>query len=256
MNSIRAIVFFCLFCLPFTVSAAWYQVEVIIFDYLYPESDGEIWYENPGLPDRSESIELISELADPEPEEGSDGQNSALDIELKKNKQDLQAYLELPSDRLKLAGVERVLKLSSDYRPLMHTAWQQPGLSARTARPVHLQKYEETVEISDVEPESIESLIDNGGQSDEFYQAPELIFDGTLRIRSSKFLHVDIDFAYFPESLSMARENQSADSRLFVAQQADYVRLSESRKIRLNEINYFDHPLFGVILRVSRLRKP
>ena len=29
--------------------------------------------------------------------------------------------------------------------------------------------------------------------------------------------------------------------------------MRESRKIKLNELNYFDHPLFGVILQVSRM---
>ncbi len=256
MNAIRVLILFCLFYVPGSVSAAWYQVEVIVFDQLYPESDGEIWYENPGLPDRSESIELIGELLDAGAEDQSGEQNSKPDIESQVSTRELQPYLELPSSRLKLEGVQRVLKLSSEYRPLMHIAWQQPALSARTARAIHLQKYEEIIEMADEEPESIESLIDGSGQSSEFYQVPELIFDGTLKIRSSKFLHVDVDFAYFPKSLASATENQSADNSLFVAQQADYVRLRESRKIRLNEINYFDHPLFGVILRVSRLRTP
>ncbi len=256
MNLIRVIIFFCLFYLPVSVNAAWYHVEVIVFDQLNPDSDGEIWYENPGLPDRSESIELISELAEADNEEQSEEQTINSNIELSKSKGRLQAYLQLPKSRLKLEGVQRVLKLSSEYRPLMHIAWQQPALNARSARPIHLQKYEETIELSDREPESIESMNEISELSNEYYEPPELIFDGTLRLRSSKFLHVDVDFAYFPESLAIEENNQSADSNLFVEQQADYVRLTETRKIRLNEINYFDHPLFGVILRVSRLRNP
>ena len=35
---------------------------------------------------------------------------------------------------------------------------------------------------------------------------------------------------------------------------ADYARLTESRRVRLNEIHYFDHPLFGLIVQVSLLK--
>ena len=63
-----------------------------------------------------------------------------------------------------------------------------------------------------------------------------------------------MDIAYFPAYLSNEGAVQDEDETLFVQQQADYVRLQESRKIRLNEIHYFDHPFFGVILRVSRLK--
>ena len=31
------------------------------------------------------------------------------------------------------------------------------------------------------------------------------------------------------------------------------IELKESRKIKLNEIHYFDNPIYGVILQVSRL---
>ena len=31
------------------------------------------------------------------------------------------------------------------------------------------------------------------------------------------------------------------------------LELKETRRIKLNEIHYFDHPMYGVILQVSRL---
>ncbi|MCG8324602.1 MAG: peptidoglycan binding protein CsiV [Thiotrichales bacterium] len=34
-----------------------------------------------------------------------------------------------------------------------------------------------------------------------------------------------------------------------------YARIRESRKIKLNEVHYFDHPLFGALIQVSRLSK-
>ena len=116
------------------VNAAWYQVEVIVFDQLFPDFDGERWYENPGLPDRDNSIELITELAD--------GDEESIDIKVAEQqsseilpyKPESIPYLQLDLNKLRLEGVQRVLKLSREYRPLMHVAWQQPGFTSNRAR--------------------------------------------------------------------------------------------------------------------------
>ena len=105
------------------------------------------------------------------------------------------------------------------------------------------------------EPDDIAALRDEPVLSEDVYQVLDLIFDGTIRLRSSRFLHVDVDFAHFPGFLLNGETPDKEEGSLFVQQQADYVRLQESRKIRLNEIHYFDHPIFGVILRVSRLKQ-
>lgn len=245
-----------LFVLP--AHAAWYQVEVVVFNYLSPEFDGELWYENPGLPDRSNSIELITELADNEEIHAISSPAENKNREILPGKAELIPYLQLSDDKLRLDGVQRVLLLSRDYRPLLHVAWQQPGLSATNARAVHIQKFEEIAESSTQdllaqEPDDLDALRNEPLTSDDVIQVLDLIFDGTIRLRSSSFLHVDVDIAYFPTFSSKKNELDNESSGTFVQQQADYVRLRESRKIRLNEIHYFDHPMFGVILRVSRL---
>ncbi len=258
-NHLNALLF--LFALFFVapVQAAWYQVEVIVFNYLSPDFDGELWYENPGLPDRHNSIELIAELADSEDIDINFKSTEMTNVEIPANKVELIPYLQLPESSLRLDGIERVLKLSRGYRPLLHVAWQQPGLTASNARAVHLQKFEETEEIQADEflpqmSDDPSALHNELAVKEELYQVRDLIFDGTIRLRSSKFLHVDVDIAYFPEFLTQENNTDRQEGGLFVQQQADYVRLRESRKIRLNEIHYFDHPVFGVILRVSRLK--
>ena len=52
-----------------------------------------------------------------------------------------------------------------------------------------------------------------------------------MGIRVSQLLYVDLDFVFGSVN--------------------GLVRMKESRKIKLNELNYFDHPLFGVLLMVS-----
>jgi len=46
-----------------------------------------------------------------------------------------------------------------------------------------------------------------------------------------------------------------AEQLLFANLDLDYIgyRLNEKRRLKLNEVHFFDHPKFGVLLRVSRL---
>jgi len=235
-----------------TANAAWYQIEVIVFEYISPSFDGELWDENPGLPDRSDSIELITELADND-EDSKSIATAGDNIQDKPGeKVELIPFLQSTKDRLRLDGVQRVLELSREYRPLYHVAWQQPGLTINNSRSVHLQKFVESEMSMADKAEDLDAVNSETDLSGDRFQVPELAFDGTIRLRSSTFLHVDVDFAFFPKLFSTGRVDSEQSTQLR-GQHADYVRLQESRKIRLNEINYFDHPAFGVILRVSRL---
>ena len=112
---------------------------------------------------------------------------------------------------------------------------------------------------------------------------------GTLNLFKSRFLHLDIDLLYRmppnePKVLETIQEevfptaidnNQVLliDQEL-VEQEQSIVseevspfteieklpltgfRLKGSKRIRLNEVHYFDHPLFGVIVRTIRYKEP
>lgn len=227
----------------FTVPAHaedWYRVELVLFAYTEPDAGGEWWYENPGLPARDQTIGLIMETADPV---SADSPGAPED-------EDLKPYVVLPGQDYRLAGVRRVLASSREYRPLLHVAWQQPGLDARNVRAVHLDntRFErKAAEQLEVEPEPGEV------REEPEYTPPVKVFDGTVRLRKSRFLHLDVDFAYFPDTLQqpdLEMPAQAAGHRRFPA---DYVRLTESRRIKPDNLNYFDHPLFGLVVQVSKI---
>ena len=231
MNLIKLILAIVFLFLSHTVTAAsWYQVEVIVFDRLYPNLDGEQW-QNEEFKMRDNLVELESATA-------------VLDSE-----QNLVPYMILDINRHRLNGVNRVLKLSSEYRPLLHLSWQQPAAERRQSRYVHIQKIDgeeatpvaETTEPAE-EPEFLEELI-----------MPDKIMDGSIRIRSGFYLHADIDLSYFktlPAENKIIRTSEESFQNSF---DKSVIKLKETRKIKLNEIHYFDHPMYGVILQVSRL---
>ena len=231
--------------------SAWHQVEVIVFSHLQPEVGGEVWPVNPGMPQAEFSIELLTAAPPSEPA-------------LSPEDAPLRPYLALGQERRRLGGIYRRLRLSAEYRPLLHAAWLQPALRGRSTRAVRLDSnlFEQSAATR---PELTWAELAGGwsapaspglGRSEPpgwrpFYRPPQLRYDGFVRLRSARFLHLDIDFAYF---LAPDEGGSGAALTLGGEARADYARLTESRRVRLNEIHYFDHPLFGLIVQVSLLK--
>lgn len=183
--------------LPGTAAAqsGWYQVEVIVFAYTPPmDVEGEQWPADPGKPDLSGAVNLLTDL------QGSNAGDG------------LMAFKQLPASSYTMAGVARRLRQSSRYQVLLHVAWMQPGFSDADARAVHLVKQSP-----------------DGGP----------LLDGTVRLRQERFLHVDTDMVYDMDSGTGHPQP---------------VRLHQSLKVSLNDINYFDNPVFGVLVQVTSLK--
>lgn len=185
------------------VFAKWYQVEMVVFEYLVADTSGEIWKTNEA-PDYSNTMELVT---DPH------GSNE---------------FKMLPSSSYKLGGVNKVLKLSSEYRPVHHVAWQQPELTTSRAIKVHIKN-------------------------------PDAKIDGSVNLRGGHLLHLDVDIAYFvdlfTESVTSFTEEEGVvvEGSEEIVMSGTYAQMKETRRIKLNELHYFDHPLFGVVMRVTRL---
>jgi peptidoglycan-binding protein CsiV len=231
MNSIKSIsILFVLIFSPSAIAASWYQVEVIVFDRLYPNLDGEQW--------QNEEFKMRDNMVELQPSDT-----------VINSDQGLAPFMILNKKRNRMNGVYRVLKLSSEYRPLFHVSWQQEATERRDSRHVHIQRLDgeavipvaKTVEPNE-EPEFLEDLV-----------MPDRIIDGSIRIRSGFYLHADVDLSYFkqlpPENKTIRTSEESFQNDF----DKTVVKLKETRKIKLNEIHYFDHPMYGVILQVSRL---
>jgi hypothetical protein len=209
---------------------SWYQVEVIVFDRLYPNLDGEQW-ENEVFTLRNNLIELQTD----------DG--------VSPSGQGLIPYKVLNNSRNRLGGVYRFLKLSSEYRPLIHLSWQQPATERRESRFVHLVKLdgENTIPVAelnmtDTEPDFLDEIM-----------MSNKIIDGAIRIRSGFYLHADIDLSYFKDLPSENKILRTSEESFTGTTDKTIIKMKETRKIKLNERHYFDHPMLGVILQVSRL---
>jgi len=205
-----------------------YQVEAIVFEHVFSDLDSEIWQNEGVLPSLPDSIYLDETSATVNAEEQS--ANDGFKLSRKGD--------------YKLSGIYNALNVSSKYRPLLHVAWEQPALEQGEAEYVRL------------------TVLGSGQMAGSEAVSELAILDGVIRIRSAHFLHADVNLIYLldPLPLSALRDDTEQDSiediSLLVPEyQALFAELEESRRLKLNELYYFDHPGFGLILRVSRLEQ-
>jgi hypothetical protein len=127
----------------------------------------------------------------------------------------------LRPEELKLGNEFAKLRASAAYRPLVHAGWVQPGLPETDAEPFDLK---------------VLGLLNPRG---------------TIRVHLSRFLHITLDLTY--EADGTSGPGVTAGDGLDELVLAPRYHLVAERNARSNELHYFDHPAFGVLVRVTPL---
>ncbi len=203
----------------------WYHVEVIVFEYLQPRYvDGEQWRDDVESLNLDGVQELIEELADFE----EDGLFEEIS-EARSEAEIPMAFQRLSPEAYQLGDIAKKLMRAPNQQPLLHVAWRQPRYGMRSARSVHVRPSLFTG-TDEAEPLALETV--NGTLSGDVLVEEKAValVEGVLRVRSGRQLHIDADFRYKREELT--------------------VRLTETRRVRLRELHYLDHPLFGLLVSV------
>lgn len=117
----------------------------------------------------------------------------------------------------KLGNARDSLARSSDYRPLLHTAWRQ-SVSKR-GRPV--------------------ALPDNGTATDTFVS-------GSVTVTRGRYLHLDLDLV-----LNTAPDSNYIGEDYRFGSVSSSIRLQQKRRMRSKELHYIDHPRFGVLALIT-----
>ncbi|GBE11072.1 hypothetical protein BMS3Abin12_01649 [bacterium BMS3Abin12] len=200
--------------------AHWYRVELIVFARLAPDAGAhETWPAQPGQPDLKDAVELT-----PPPGSAASGPGETVVV----TPLGPVPYRELPSDQYQLDGAAKLLDASPRYRVLLHLAWQQPALDPRSAHPVHIQ-------------------------------LPDGSLDGSVLLTRRRYLHAALDLLYRPGADSAAgpagaTTTNSTDGAGTTAPVV--YRMQQHRRINSAALNYFDHPLFGVLLEATPIDSP
>jgi hypothetical protein len=154
----------------------------------------------------------------------------------------------------------RRLRLGAAYRPLLFVVWEQSRIDFHPPVRVH------------GEDVIARRLLFPGGMAwvdlrseDMFapYRAPYFRLDGTVQMRRSRFLHLDLDLEYrdalvpagTPLPASAAEAEMLAATSAPVAEPppgpALVHALHQTRQVRTGELQYFDTPYLGVLARVT-----
>ncbi len=119
-----------------------------------------------------------------------------------------------------LTDIYDKMRRSRDYRPLVHTAWVQPGYPAGEAPPLAL---------------------------DRVTRLPRNL-SGAMTLHRSRYLHLKVN-------LELAASGTSRiDSETAVLNERPIFHLLETRRMRSGELHFFDHPKFGVLARIKPVK--
>ena len=148
-------------------------------------------------------------------------------------------YRVLRSDELRLANSYTRLGRLAGYEPLLHAGWSQEGLGESEVAPLPL------------------SLLGAANPA------------GTIQLHLQRFLHLtlDLDYRYAPRRgpgsppPSAIPSVPSSGSAVAIApaipgglneiELAPHYYIDENRRTRSGDLNYFDHPAFGVLVIVT-----
>jgi hypothetical protein len=129
----------------------------------------------------------------------------------------------LRPEELQLTPQYRVLARLPAYHPLVHGGWVQLGLPDSSALPVDL------------------GVLGVANPS------------GTVRLSLTRFLHVKLDLSYSDTQASQ-RAAAPTPGDLTELPIAPRYRIAAERTTRSGEVHYFDHPAFGVLIKVTPVK--
>ncbi|HUO68033.1 MAG TPA: CsiV family protein [Gammaproteobacteria bacterium] len=129
----------------------------------------------------------------------------------------------LRPEELQLTSQYRVLARLPAYHPLVHGGWVTLGLPDSAALPVDLGVLGVANPV------------------------------GTVRLSLTRFLHVKLDLTYV-DTQAAQRGPAPAPGELAELPIAPRYRIDAERTTRSGELHYFDHPAFGVLIKVTPVK--
>ena len=233
----------------------WYEVEIIVFSRQEDEGeDGEVWPEVELPASLEHAIVLAPPLEEREAAEaGGAVQPGGL----------VTPYQMLAGELLKLREFDRRLARAAGFTLLMHAAWRQPAFPRGVSMPVRIEWTPEAPEVIPA-PEEADLLappampeLENGNEAGDVVDAPRPGLTGTLTVSVNRYLHLDTDLYYRPGQTAQEETEPPGFFDMFSGEEAPRIfRMHQARRMRSNEIHYFDHPRFGLIVQVTPFEYP
>ncbi len=211
-------------------AAAIYQVEMIIFSHIQtPNLNSERW---PILESSQVDLRHVWQLK-PLAQRDQTNNDKPASYQILPN-----YYLHLTKQRALLAKMDR-------YQPLLHITWYQDVLTPKDAHWLHIfggKGFDNSGKI----------VAENYDGSAQYNQATHWQVDGLVRIGVKRYFDASYKLAFATptetiQSLSQNDNFKGLDTPLV------YFNLNQTRRMRSNELNFIDHPLYGIIMKITPL---
>lgn len=167
------------------------------------------------------------------------------------------SYMLLPADKLQLNAEAEKIEQSKTQRVLFHTAWRQPGLDKDLSLPVYFKR-ELTANGLNNDSLTTNRTITNSRESEIPAKASNSsVLEGVLRVTLARYLHFEADLTYRAKIAEVINNENpfavldSEKKRETLIKQGVIHLNEERRRIRSNELHYLDHPVLGVLLRIT-----
>ncbi len=203
----------------------WYQVEVIIFAHITPQAYvSEAWPQIMPPKNFPGALQLTSATqTDSTADTVANSSSTSAPV----------AFRMLPAKDFVLDKQAKALAGKNGYEILIHTAWRQPLKKGTKASTIH--------------------LFGGDDYTDSTSYPPQLMWqiDGTLRLKRRHFIDANTDL-YLNEPVTDLPEDANQSHFSFGSSpNFAHFRLKESQRMQRDEIHYFDHPLFGMLVMIT-----
>ncbi len=217
----------------------YYDVEVVIFENLDPQAKQA---ENWPLQVNMELPEKTIELGQP-----------VLSSWLPENVDKRLSYRLLPASQFKLNDEIDKLSESEKYRMIFHTAWRQPGLDKKTSLPVHFKRTVPPAPPQQKENDAESSLEASSEEMIEDNTPYEL--EGLLRVTLARYLRLEGEMTYKKKPVTIAQSDNpfaALDNEEQLQSKQGVIHFKQvRRRIRSKELHYLDHPVLGVLFKIT-----
>lgn len=219
-------------------ASQWYQIELFVFAQENPKTT-ERW-DTSVTPSFAQDAVTLDSQHPTLPSNASDANMTALDSGAWTLE---EVTLDHPAARM-----ANRMRNNRQYRIMYEARWIQPVFSTVNALPVSIAGGE-SLPAPVIEKPRQNSFGDKPGDAQQVEHLPEddvanaMQFmpelQGTVLFSLQQYVHLSTN-------LWLASE---AEGQRFFA------HMNESRRLKNGELHYLDHPLFGVVVRVTRLKR-
>ena len=264
---------------PLSIEAktdTWYQVELIVFSHP-AGNDAEQWDATPNLAYPSASRLLADEVSTPVVISQSEQAAPTAPVQP-------AAFTILPSSQQALRNKAAAIQRSSRYQILFHEAWNQQMTDQANALPIVLDRsgdggawpeLQGTIKLyvarylyletnlwlntrGEYLPGSWRMPAPPIGPSSLIFEAPEpeleLELEQPQRETITADPAIDLESQRVPSTLITITKRAETLEPIYPFRHA--VRLHQTRRMRSGEVHYIDHPMLGVIVKITPLPDP